>query len=156
MESALTDTEVTSIPLSDTDSVYSLPHLVSKINPKDRGFLKYLPEQKLNAEQNATKRLALKEDKEKLDRLPKKSNGVKNQLKRKTNRFILANSLESAAQNDIERKKLAQYKEKISLIEAEEKTLAEIQKQLFTKGAVVQEKEKTEPILKDEFGFWSE
>lgn len=53
-----------------------------------------------------------------------------------SNRSILANSLESAAQNDIERKKLAQYKEKISLIEAEEKRLAEIQKQLFTKGAV--------------------
>ena len=53
-----------------------------------------------------------------------------------SNRAILANSLESAAQNDIERNKLAEYKEKISLIDAEEKRLAEIQKQLFTKGAV--------------------
>ena len=34
MESALADTEVPSIPLSDTDSVYNLQHLVSKINPK--------------------------------------------------------------------------------------------------------------------------
>ena len=59
-----------------------------------------------------------------------------------SNRAILANSLESAAQNDIERNKLKQYKEKISLIEAEEKRLSEIQKQLFTKGAVEPENRK--------------
>ena len=53
-----------------------------------------------------------------------------------SNRNLLANSLESAAQNDIERNKLALYKEKISLIEAEEQKLSEIQKQLFTKGGV--------------------
>ena len=53
-----------------------------------------------------------------------------------SNRAILANALESVAQNDIERSKLAQYKEKISLIETEEQRLAEIQKKLFTKGAV--------------------
>ncbi len=53
-----------------------------------------------------------------------------------SNRAILANALESVAQNDIERNKLAQYKEKISLIEAEEQRLSEIQKKLFTKGAV--------------------
>lgn len=51
-------------------------------------------------------------------------------------RYILANSLESAAQNDVERRKLAEYKEKIALIEAEEGKLAEIQKRLFTKGEV--------------------
>lgn len=53
-----------------------------------------------------------------------------------SNRSILANSLENAAQNDIERNKLAQYKEKIALIESEEQRLSEIQKQLFTKGGV--------------------
>jgi hypothetical protein len=58
------------------------------------------------------------------------------QKKTTTNRGILANALESAAQNDIEKNKLAQYKEKIALIEAEEQRLSEIQKQLFTKGAV--------------------
>ena len=58
------------------------------------------------------------------------------QKKTASNRAILANSLEGAAQNDIERNKLNQYKEKISLIEAEEKRLSEIQKQLFTKDAV--------------------
>ena len=82
MESAFDDTEVSSIPLSDTDSVYSLPHLVSKINPKDRDFLKYLPDQMLSNEQNAAKRLALKEDKAKLDAIPKKTNSVKKQLKK--------------------------------------------------------------------------
>ena len=53
-----------------------------------------------------------------------------------SNRGILANALESAAQNDIERKKLEEYKKKISLIEAEESRLAEIQRKLFTKGEV--------------------
>lgn len=53
-----------------------------------------------------------------------------------SNRAILANSLESAAKNDTERNKLAEYKKKISLIESEEQRLSEIQKQLFTKGAV--------------------
>ena len=53
-----------------------------------------------------------------------------------SNRGILANALESVAQNDVERNKLVQYKEKIALIEAEEQRLSEIQKQLFTKGAV--------------------
>ena len=53
-----------------------------------------------------------------------------------SNRSILANALEGAAQDDIEKEKLKQYKEKISLIESEEKRLSEIQKQLFTKGGV--------------------
>ena len=59
-----------------------------------------------------------------------------------SNRSILAKALSSAAQNDIERNKLAQYKEKISLIEAEEQRLSEIQKQLFTKDAVEPAKRK--------------
>ena len=59
-----------------------------------------------------------------------------------SNRAILANALEGAAQNDIEKNKLAQYKEKISLIESEEKRLSEIQKQLFTKGGVEPENRK--------------
>ena len=59
-----------------------------------------------------------------------------------SNRGILANALESVAQNDIERTKLAQYKEKIALIESEEKRLSEIQKQLFTKGGVEPENRK--------------
>lgn len=53
-----------------------------------------------------------------------------------SNRAILANALEGAAQSEIERNKLAQYKEKIALIETEEQRLSEIQKKLFTKGAV--------------------
>lgn len=34
MESTPDDTEVPTIPLSDTDSAYSLSHLASKINPQ--------------------------------------------------------------------------------------------------------------------------
>ena len=51
-----------------------------------------------------------------------------------SNRTLLANALETAVQNDIEKKKLAQYKEKIALIEAEEKRLGEIRVKLFSKG----------------------
>ena len=53
-------------------------------------------------------------------------------------RTLLANALETTAQNDIERNKLEQYKKKIELIEAEQAKLAEIKKQAndirFTKG----------------------
>lgn len=89
MESAIKDTDVSTFPLSDTDSVYSLPHLVSKVNPQDRNFLKYLPDQMLNAWQQAAKSLALKEDKAKLDALSKKSDGVKKQLKKSSDKDYL-------------------------------------------------------------------
>ena len=49
-------------------------------------------------------------------------------------RSLLANALEGAAQNDIEKNKLAQYKEKIALIEAEQTKLHELREKLFTKG----------------------
>ena len=56
-----------------------------------------------------------------------------------SNRSLLANALESAAQNDIERDKLRQYKEKIDLINAEEQKLHELREQIkelsFAKGA---------------------
>ena len=55
-----------------------------------------------------------------------------------SNRSLLANALESVAQNDIERNKLAQYKQKISLIESEQAKLAEIRAKIkelsFAKG----------------------
>ena len=59
-----------------------------------------------------------------------------------SNRTILANALEGVAQNDIEKNKLKEYKEKIDLINAEEKRLSEIQQQLFTKGGVEPENRK--------------
>ena len=43
-----------------------------------------------------------------------------------SNRSLLANALESVAKNDIERKRLQEYKEKIGLINAEEKKLREL------------------------------
>ena len=48
-----------------------------------------------------------------------------------SNRSLLANALESVAQNDIERKKIQEYKEKISLINAEEENLRALNKQLI-------------------------
>ena len=56
-----------------------------------------------------------------------------------SNRSLLANALESVAQNDIEKTKLTQYKEKIALIESEQKKLAETRAKIkelsFAKGA---------------------
>ena len=55
-----------------------------------------------------------------------------------SNRSLLANALESAAQNDIEKNKLAQYKQKIELIESEEAKLHKIREEIkelsFAKG----------------------
>ena len=55
-----------------------------------------------------------------------------------SNRTLLANAFEGLAQNDIERNKIQEYKSKISLIEAEEKKLREINEQIkelsFAKG----------------------
>ena len=55
-----------------------------------------------------------------------------------TPRNLLANALESTAANDIERKKLEQYKKKIDSMNAEEKKLSEIRKEIkdlsFSKG----------------------
>ena len=56
-----------------------------------------------------------------------------------SNRSLLANALESAVQNDIEREKLKQYKQKIDLINAEEQKLHDLREQIkelsFKKGA---------------------
>lgn len=58
-------------------------------------------------------------------------------------RSLLANALESVAANDIERKKLEQYKAKIALLEAAQRKLAEIRKEAqalrFTKGRTAEE-----------------
>ena len=55
-----------------------------------------------------------------------------------SNRSLLANALEGAAQNDIERNRLQEYKGKISLIEAEERKLGELTQKIrdlsFAKG----------------------
>ena len=56
-----------------------------------------------------------------------------------SNRSLLANALESVAQNDIEKNKLAQYKEKIELIESEQAKLSDLREKIkelsFAKGA---------------------
>ena len=47
-----------------------------------------------------------------------------------SNRSLLANALESVAKNDIERRKIQEYKEKITLINAEEENLRALNEQL--------------------------
>ena len=65
------------------------------------------------------------------------------QKKQTSNRELLANALESTAQNDIEKNKLAQYKSKIDLIESEQAKLAEVRAEAnelrFTKGRTPEE-----------------
>ena len=55
-----------------------------------------------------------------------------------SNRSLLANAFEGLAQNDIERRKIQEYKEKIALINNEEKKLRSLNKQIkdmsFSKG----------------------
>ena len=55
-----------------------------------------------------------------------------------SNRSLLANALESVAQNDVERNKLNEYKSKIALIESEQAKLAEVRAKIkelsFAKG----------------------
>ena len=67
-----------------------------------------------------------------------------------SNRSLLANALESVAQNDVERNKLAEYKSKIALIESEQakwaETKAKIKELSFAKG-----KRDTEAINKLQF-----
>ena len=67
-----------------------------------------------------------------------------------SNRSLLANALEGVAQNDVEKRKLAQYKQKISLIESEQKKLTEIKAKIkelsFATG-----KRDTEAIKKLQF-----
>jgi hypothetical protein len=63
-----------------------------------------------------------------------------------SNRSLLANALENATTNDIEKNKLKQYKEKIDFINAEERKLADLNRQLkelrFSKGKRTPEKTK--------------
>jgi hypothetical protein len=49
----------------------------------------------------------------------------------KSNRSLLANALESATQHESEAKRLAEYKEKIDLIDAEEQRLREIRAKIY-------------------------
>ena len=67
-----------------------------------------------------------------------------------SNRSLLANALESVAQNDVERNKLKEYKSKIALIESEQAKLAETKAKIkelsFAKG-----RRDTEAIKKLQF-----
>jgi hypothetical protein len=72
------------------------------------------------------------------ERFNSDNNDIRYQMKKTSNRAILAEALEGVAQNDIEKNKLAQYKAKIDLLTAEEQKLqglrAEIKELSFAKG----------------------
>ena len=64
---------------------------------------------------------------------------AENEVKVMSNRELLVNSLESTAQNEAEKEKLAEYKGRIDMLNAEEKKLAQLKSELkeltFGKGA---------------------
>ncbi len=93
--SSLDDQYRSEILLPDTDSTYSIAQIIQNVNPKDRHFLKYLPDQMLNPEQINAKKVALEEDQKKLEDLKKKSR-IKEQQKQTSNRAILADLLEES------------------------------------------------------------
>ena len=67
-----------------------------------------------------------------------------------TNRVLLANALESVAQNDIEKKRLEEYKDKLNTIYEAEKQLADIRKEAnalrFKKGRTASETQKLKSL----------
>ena len=67
-----------------------------------------------------------------------------------TNRVLLANALESVAQNDIEKKRLEEYKDKLNTIYEAEKQLADIRKEAnalrFKKGRTAAETQKLKSL----------
>ena len=71
----------------------SIAQIFAKINPSDKSFLKYIPDVFLNSKQKTAKQEAFGEDVLCSDR---DTDAV-------SNRTLLANALESVAQNDIEK-----------------------------------------------------
>ncbi len=119
-------------PLPVTGSVYSLQQIASKINTEDADFLKYLPDAMLSEEQIIAKNKALEADKAKVNRLRSES-AIRYQdrpTESVSNRSLLANALERVTQNDIERKRLQEYKDKIDYLNEQEKTLAELNEEI--------------------------
>ena len=84
------------------------------------------------------------------ERFNAENDDIRYQKKPVSNRSLLANALESAAQNDIEKNKLAQYKSKIELIESEQAKLAEVRAKAneirFTKGRTPDETKKMKAL----------
>lgn len=123
---ALNAPRSTAKPLSVTNSTISIAELLDYVN---KYFPDVLPESVLRHYQH--------------DRRPEGELGENALFSERdpnstSNRSLLANALENAAQNDIEKNKLKQYKEKIDFINAEERKLADLNRQLkelrFSKG----------------------
>lgn len=81
------------------------------------------------------------------NRVPQTASNVKNQdrpTESVSNRSLLANALEGVTKNDIEKKRLQEYKDKISVMDAEDARLRELRSQIkemsFAKGPRDKEK----------------
>lgn len=122
-------------------SEISIADLFKNVNIKDAKFLKYAPDQFLSKEQIKAKERELENDRIKYS-IQKNMLYSERDDSSVSTRTLLANALEGAAQNDIEKNKLAQYKEKIALIEAEQNKLHELREKLFTKGISGDERRK--------------
>ena len=125
-------------PLSVTDSTISIAQLLDYVNTYFPGILPkpvwehYGYTQKPNGDLGDSV-LYSEQDSDKL-----------------TNRVLLANALESVAQNDIEKKRLEEYKDKLNTIYEAEKQLADIRKEAnalrFKKGRTAAETQKLKSL----------
>ena len=109
-----------------SDSEVSIQKIFENVNIQDARFLKYVPDGFLNAEQKTAKQEALRKQGAEYAGFTVSGDGKVSYSLRNTegvsNRSLLANALESAAQNDIERKKLTEYKGKIeAMLNAEKR-----------------------------------
>ena len=119
-------------------SVYSIPRLIEKINPKDENFFKYIPDEFLNEAQKRAKSIALEKEAKKYGRVVETNDEIYSQKKTVTNRTLLADALESTVKDEVERKRLGEYKAAIAEIEAAQEQLTELRAKIkelsFAKG----------------------
>lgn len=119
-------------PLIPASITYNLADIFREINPKDRHFLKYLPDGFLSEAQKEAKRMAIEEDNARIAsyKLPVGEDT--------SPRALLANAFEGIVTNDIEKRRLQEYKGKVEMLNAEEQKLhelrAEIKELSFAKG----------------------
>lgn len=86
--STVTEPNVTSRSLASAlpaDTI-SIRELVEKINPADGKTLKYIPDGMLNDEQLAAKKVALEDEKKKIESIPKKTDNNQTQAKERADR----------------------------------------------------------------------
>lgn len=109
-------------------SVISIPRLLSKINPRDKSFIKYIPDGFLDAERLEVKRKAIEED-------ARKAQGEGGQAQERyinpnMTRQVLARGLSYAVVNAEERAILDEYKSELEQYSKKQKRLYEVKREL--------------------------